>query len=152
MYREKTATSVAAVSALVSCFSFAAVAPAFADASMDATDDVFWTLTANINDGQEASFIELMSEMVAATKMEAGTKSYEWFRDGNQVSILERYETNDDAGMHLGNFGANFSERFMTVLSPTSIQVYGPAEGEVREGLAAFGAVFNGQIGGFVRY
>ena len=125
--------------------------PAVADSSLEATDDVFWMLSAQVNPDQDGDFAALMSDMVAATKSEPGTKSYEWFRTGDQVQILERFETNGDAGIHLANFGANFADRFMTVLTPTGLQVYGPAEGGVREGLAAFGAVFNNHIGGFAR-
>lgn len=92
-----------------------------------------------------------MAEMVVATKQEAGAKSYEWYRAGNVVHILERYKTNGDAGQHLGNFGANFAERFLAILTPMGLQVYGPTEGEVREGLVGFGAVFYEQAGGFAR-
>ena len=136
---------------LAGAFALATASSAFADSSLEATDDVFWMLSAQVNPGQDGDFAALMSDMVAATKSEPGSKSYEWFRTGDQVQILERYETNGDAGIHLANFGANFADRFMTVLTPTGLQVYGPAEGGVREGLAAFGAVFNSQIGGFAR-
>ena len=129
----------------------ATASSAFADSSLEATDDVFWMLSARVNPDHASDFAALMTDMVAATKSEPGTKSYEWFRTGDQVQILERFETNGDAGIHLANFGADFADRFMTVLTPTGLQVYGPAEGGVREGLAAFGAVFNNQIGGFAR-
>ena len=136
---------------LLAAISLATVSPAIADSGLDATDDVFWTLTAEVNNGQEDAFFALMADMVAATKAESGAKSYEWFRSGNQVQILERYETNGDAGIHLANFGANFVQRFKTILTPTGLQVYGPAQDGVREGLAAFGAAFNDQVGGFAR-
>lgn len=123
--------------------------PAMADGHNDATDDITWVLILTLNEGHEDAFNALMAEMVAATREEEGTKTYEWYRNGDTVQILERYETNEDAGIHLGNFGANFAERFLTVLTPTGLTVYGPAEGGVREGLAGFGAVFHDQIGGF---
>ncbi len=149
MYNKLSKTNGAAV--LLSAISLATVSPAIADSGLDATDDVFWTLTADINNGQEDAFQALMADMVAATKSETGAKSYEWFRSGDQVQILERYETNADAGIHLANFGTNFVQRFKSVLSPTGLQVYGPAQDGVREGLAAFGAAFNDQVGGFAR-
>ena len=124
---------------------------AMADGHLDATDDIAWTLTLDLAEGQDDAFSALMAEMVAATKEEAGAKSYEWHRSGNTVHINERYETNGDAGIHLGNFGENFAERFLAILSPTGLQVYGPAEGGVREGLAGFGATFYEQVGGFDR-
>ena len=120
-------------------------------AMADATDDIAWTLTADLAEGQDDTFNALMREMVVATMAEEGAKSYEWHRSGNTVHINERYETNEDAGIHLGNFGQNFAERFLAILSPTGLQVYGPAAGGVREGLAGFGATFYEQIGGFDR-
>ena len=124
---------------------------AMAGGHLDATDDISWTMTLEINEGQGEAFEALMADMVIATKEEAGTKGYEWHRAGNTVHINERFETNTDAGIHLGNFGENFAERFLSILTPTGLQVYGPAEGGVREGLAGFGATFYDQVGGFER-
>jgi len=124
---------------------------AMAGGHLDATDDVYWTLSLELNEGQDDAFNALMGEMVAATKDEAGSKGYEWFRSGNTVHINERYETNADAGIHLGSFGENFAERFLSILTPTGLQVYGPAEGGVREGLTGFGATFFEQVGGYER-
>lgn len=124
---------------------------AMANGHLNATDDISWTLTLELGEGNDDAFNALMAEMVAATKQEAGAKGYEWHRSGNTVHINERYETNADAGVHLGNFGANFAERFLAILTPTGLQVYGPAEGGVRDGLAGFGATFYDQVGGFVR-
>ena len=124
---------------------------AIAGAHLDATDDVSWVIKLDLAEGMDAQFDALMAEMVAATKDESGAKAYEWYRKGNVVHIYERYETNDDAGIHLGNFGANFAEQFLAILTPTGLEVYGPAEGGVRDGLAGFGAVFYDQVGGFAR-
>lgn len=115
------------------------------------SDDIVWTLTLDLAEGQDEAFNVLMAEMVEATRAEAGTKSYEWHRSGNVIHINERYDTNDDAGIHLANFGENFAERFLAILTPTGLQVYGPATGGVREGLAGFGATFYEQVGGFER-
>ena len=124
---------------------------AMADGHLVATDDISWTLTLELAEGQDDAFNALMAEMVGASKNEVGAKSYEWQRSGSTVHTNERYETNDDAGIHLGNFGENFAERFLAILSPTELDVYGPAAGGVREGLAGFGATFYDQVGGFDR-
>lgn len=124
---------------------------AMADGHLVATDDISWTMTLELAAGQDDAFNALMAEMVGATKKEVGAKSYEWHRSGSTVHINERFETNEDAGIHLGNFGENFAERFLAILSPTGLDVYGPAEGGVREGLAGFGATFYDQVGGFGR-
>ena len=125
--------------------------PAMAGGHLDATDDIYWLLTLDLAENQDEAFEALMTDMVIANKEEPGTKNYEWHRSGNVVHIYERFETNDDAGAHLGNFGANFAERFFAILTPTSFTVYGPADGGVREGLANAGAEFLDQVGGFSR-
>lgn len=140
----KPISTICAAALSLAVFSTVAVAE-------DPSDDVSWVLTLTLADGQDAAFEELMAEMVAATKEETGAKSYEWHRSGRDVHILERYDSNADAGIHLGNFGENFAERFLAILKPTSLQVYGPAEGGVREGLEGFGGVFYEQVGGFDR-
>lgn len=124
---------------------------AMAGGHLDATNDISWALTVELAEGQDEAFNALMAEMVTATNAETGAKGYEWHRAGNTIQIIERYETNADAGIHLGNFGENFAERFLAILTPTGLQVYGPAEGGVREGLAGFGATFYEQVGGFER-
>ncbi len=115
------------------------------------TRDVYWVLRLTLKQGQDAAFEALMAEMVAATEKESGARSYEWHRDGDAVHIFERYASNADAGIHLQNFGANFADRFFAILSPTGFDVYGPADGPVRDGLANAGAKFFGQVGGFDR-
>lgn len=124
--------------------------PALAGGHMDASDDIHWVITLDLAEGKDAEFDALMADMVIATKGEAGAKTYEWLRNGNAIHIYERYETNDDAGIHLANFGANFAERFLAILTPTGLNVYGPVEGGVRDGLAGFGAVFYDQVGGYM--
>lgn len=117
-------------------------------AAADATDDIAWVLTVQVTEGQDEKLNDLMTEMVAATQAEVGAKEYGWYRNGDTVHIVERYESNADAGIHLGNFGTHFADRFLAIVKPTELQVYGPVEGDVREGLAGLGATFFDQVGG----
>jgi quinol monooxygenase YgiN len=114
---------------------------------------ISWNLRVNVNDGQLENFRSLMHEMVAATKEESGTLGYEWFvaEDGSTVHLNERYADSGAAMEHLGNFMANFAERFMGCVTPTSIDVYGEASDQVREAMTAFGAVHHVTFGGFSR-
>lgn len=141
--------AVKGVALAAAVFAGSVAGSAQAGGHLDATDDVYWFLKLTLAEGQVETFDALMAEMVQATRQEAGAKVYEWFRDGNEVHIVERYETNEDADIHLGNFGANFAERFTAILTPVELNVYGPVEGAVREGLAGFGATFYDQVGGF---
>ena len=94
-----------------------------------------------------------MAEMVESTRQEAGTLGYEWFlgEEGATCHIHERYTDSDAVMAHLGNFGANFAERFLQCFEPTGLAVYGEPSSEARAALDGFGAVYLGTFGGFVR-
>ena len=117
-------------------------------------NNVHWVLAANINDGKSDIFKALMTEMVDATKAdEPGAMNYEWFisDDAKQCHIYERYTDSAATMTHLGNFGAKFAERFLGMVSPTRLTVYGDPSAEARAALAGLGAVHMEQIGGFAR-
>jgi len=117
------------------------------------SNNVSWNLQLNINDGSQDAFRSLMEEMVAATREEAGALCYEWFisDDGSSCHINERYADSAAMMVHLGNFGATFAERFMSMVVPTAFVVYGEASDEVKGALAGFGPAFYGTLGGFNR-
>ena len=114
---------------------------------------VSWNLRVSINEGRLEDFRALMQEMVASTEAESGTQGYEWFlsEDDGSCHINERYADSDAVMAHLRSFGANFAERFLGCVTPTSIDVYGDPSDEVRAGLAGFGAVHHRPFGGFSR-
>lgn len=85
---------------------------------------VQWVLELNIKDGKFDAFETLMNEMVAATKSnEPGAHTYEWFVSDDMKSchIYERYADSAAVMAHLGNFGAQFAERFLDTLEPTRL-------------------------------
>ena len=116
-------------------------------------DNISWNLKLSVNDGQLEQFRDLMNEMVEHTRAETGCMTYDWFvlPDGSEVHIQERYTNNEAALTHLGNFGANFAERFMALVTPRSFVVYGPASDAIQEALKPMGAVFMSHFGGFRR-
>lgn len=114
---------------------------------------VSWNLQLAVRDGQLEAFKSLMEEMVTATRSEPGAEAYEWFfsEDGTICHLYERYSDNDGVMTHLGNFGANFADRFMGCVEPTGFFIYGNPSDEARGVLSSFGAVFLEQLGGFAR-
>lgn len=117
-------------------------------------EHVYWILELKIKPGELDNFKVLMMEMIEATQAnEPGTLNYEWTINENNTSchIYERYIDSTATMVHLGNFGANFADRFMTCLEPTRFYVYGQPNDEVKEALSGFGAVFMAPIGGFTR-
>lgn len=115
---------------------------------------VHWVIELDIKDGAYDAFEALMTEMVDATKAnEPGATHYEWYvsEDKNHLSIYERYVDSAAVMVHLGNFGANYAERFLALLAPTRLTVFGDASQEVRDALAGLGAVHMAEVGGFAR-
>ena len=60
---------------------------------------------------------------------------------GSSCHINERYANSAAVMAELGTFGAQFAERFLGCVEPTSINVYGEPSDEVRAALDGFGAV-----------
>ena len=114
---------------------------------------VSWNLQMSVRDGQLDDARDLMPEMVESTRGEEGTLGYEWFLsgDGTVCHIYERYADSDAALAHLGTFGANFAERFLTCFEPTALYVYGEPSDEAQAALDGFGAQYLGTFGGFSR-
>jgi quinol monooxygenase YgiN len=118
------------------------------------SDTMSWNLRLRIADGKQDEALALANDMSRATlRDEPGTLIYEWFvsDDGTHLQTYERFADNDATLAHLGNFGANFAGRFMEVFSPVSLDVYGSASSEVREGLAVLGATHLREVSGFAR-
>lgn len=118
------------------------------------SDNVHWMLELKIKDGALDDFKALMTEMTSATEAnEPGTLNYEWYISDDQKTchLYERYVDSAATMVHLGSFGANFANRFMTLVEPTRFVVYGNPNNDVRAALAGFGAVHMTQIAGFAR-
>ncbi len=118
------------------------------------SDAVHWLLALDIKEGEFDNFKALVTEMVDATKAnEPGALIYEWFvsDDEKTCHIYERYADSAATMVHLAAFGQNFAERFMGVLEPVQLVVYGNPNDEVRAALAGFGAVHMSQFAGFAR-
>ena len=118
------------------------------------SDQVYWLLELNVNSGKSQSGKDLMDEMVAATKAsEPGTLNYEWNMNSDEtvIHIFERYADSAATLAHLGNFGANFAERFMECFSLVGFKVYGNPSSEVVSAVSGFGADCYSSVAGFSR-
>ena len=118
------------------------------------TGHVYWMFDLEIKDGAYDTFEALMKEMVEATKAnEPGALNYEWSvsEDKKTCHLLERYADSEATMIHMGNFGKNFARRFMEVLKPKSITLYGDPSEEVLKALAPMGPVVMAPVGGFSR-
>ena len=116
--------------------------------------EVYWLLELEVIPGQLDNMKSLVNEMVAATQAnEPGTLSYEYSLNADKsiCHIYERYTDSSAALTHLGTFGSQFAERFMTVFKPVAFTVYGSPSEELKGALAAFGPAYMELAEGFSR-
>ncbi|MGH3152466.1 MAG: putative quinol monooxygenase [Streptosporangiaceae bacterium] len=57
-------------------------------------------------------------------RAEPGQQIFEWFVDGDDVHIYERYDDSAAALSHVQRFVENFAERFLSMCTPTRMSVY----------------------------
>lgn len=117
-------------------------------------DEVAWMLELQVPAGNAAAFRALAAEMVAATQAgEPGTLYYEWnlSADGTSCHVYERYVDSAAALTHAGNFAARYAERFMALVTPQRMVVYGAPSAELSEALAGLGPAYLQPAVGFHR-
>src|SRR5260370_5091967 len=119
------------------------------------TENVYWVLELAINPGRFGDLKTIMAAMVEATQRnEVGALNYEWaISDDRQACHLyERYQDSAAAMTHLESFGANFAARFMEVVKPARLVVYGTPSAQVKDALAGLRPVYMAPFGALRRY
>jgi quinol monooxygenase YgiN len=117
------------------------------------SEHVSFLFSLSIKPGQFENLKTLVTEMVETNqKNEVGTLIFEWAisEDRQSCDIYERYR--DSAGVlkHLAGF-ANFATRFLEVLTPTRLVVYGTPSQQVTDAISGFNPIFMAPFGGFSR-
>jgi quinol monooxygenase YgiN len=115
---------------------------------------VYWVLELSIKPGALPAFTELMTTMVAATRAnEPGTLIYDWTlgEEGRCCHIVEWYVDSAAVITHLQTFGEKYAGRFMELVEPRRIAIYGRPDAQVREALSDLGPVYFEPFGGFAR-
>lgn len=137
--------------AAAAAFAVAVPATSLHAQERDRSDDVHWVLELAIKDGRGDELAPLAEEMSAATETEQGAIAYEWYRSGDTVHLLERFDDSAGALTHLGNFDAQFADRFFDLFEATGWTVYGPASDDLKDAITPMGAVFYDKVSGFAR-
>lgn len=117
-------------------------------------DIVFWILELAIKEGEVDALKALMEEMSEATQEnEPGALNYEWYIsvDESSCHLFERYADSAALLTHLGNFRKHFASRFMSILRPTKMTVYGSPNEEAAKALDGMRAIYFSPLGGFSR-
>ncbi|HUI18326.1 MAG TPA: antibiotic biosynthesis monooxygenase [Alphaproteobacteria bacterium] len=112
---------------------------------------ISWSVELAVKPGQLESFRALTSEMVEATRAEAGVLTYQRFvsDDGKFVYVYERYANSAAAAAHVQKFKDRFGERFSAMVERTRFMVFGYPSDELRRLLDGFGATYMKPFGEF---
>jgi quinol monooxygenase YgiN len=113
---------------------------------------ISWLFEATVRPDGLDDYRALAKEIAAENEVsEPGQEIFEWFLDGHDVHIYERYSDADAAVAHIGRFVENFAGRFLDLCAPTRMSVYGDATEEVKAATAGFNPRFYGPIAGHAR-
>ncbi|MCV9879623.1 putative quinol monooxygenase [Brenneria izbisi] len=115
-------------------------------------NDITCVFTLTLAEGKFPAFRDLVAKIVTATHQEPGTLSYVYSvsEDEKSAHIVERYQA-DALVSHVDNTFAPFAEEFLSLVTITSLTVYGDPDAAIKERLDPFGAVYLKPFAGFTR-
>jgi autoinducer 2-degrading protein len=116
-------------------------------------DDLFWIFTLQVKPGRYDEFKRLVSAIVTASEKESGTLAYQYSvnHDHSVVHIYERYRDSDAFVSHVSQTFGAFAPHFLSLVSVSSLVVYGSPSAEARQALDAFNATYMTVFDGFSR-
>ncbi|MFY8149782.1 MAG: hypothetical protein ACOVNL_11295 [Prochlorococcaceae cyanobacterium] len=113
-----------------------------------------WLITCKCQPEDYDKIVTLAAEMSAHFEAnEPRTTHFEWSvsDDHSQVHIHERYADSEQALAHMGTFGEKFGERFMSLLTPQAVVVYGHPSSALSSALEGLSPVHMIPFEGFAR-
>ncbi len=114
-------------------------------------EHIGWIVEAKVNEGQLESFKAVVEDIVAETRKEGGTLTYQYFvSDDGDVLVLERFATIEDAHIHITNWD-NFAERWLAAAPATRMVHLGDLPGELTSRHGALAPKMLKPFGGFAR-
>jgi quinol monooxygenase YgiN len=100
---------------------------------------ISWVFEAVVKPGGLEEYRALAEEISADNQAsEPGQEIFEWFVDGQDVHIYERYQDSAAALAHVQGFVEKFAGRFLSLCSPTRMSVYGEPTDELKVALTDF--------------
>ena len=114
---------------------------------------IYYLLEVEIKSGESDDFEALLKELIATAQSEPTTLNYDVSlgEDGKTCHFFERFTDSEALAAHVGSFAKNFAERFLSVVTPTRLTVYGNPSDEAKKALSGFGPVYMEPMGGFAR-
>ncbi len=99
--------------------------------------EVFWVFTLALAPGKFAEFRDLVAEIVARP----GTLAYQ-YADSDDLQTVHIYERYRDSAAFVVHVEQNFAERFLSLVSFRSLDVYGTRTAQARQALDSFNATY----------
>jgi len=115
---------------------------------------VSWIIEASVKPENLDSISSLMSEMSHDfMENERQTLNFEWSIDSSQtlLHLHERYEDSATALGHFNSFRSKYGERFMALISPFRVVVYGHPSESLSNELQSLRPIVLNCLGGFTR-
>ena len=110
-----------------------------------------WIVEAKIADGKRDAFKAIVEEIVAETRREEGTLTYQYFvSDDGDVLVVERFADVASAHIHIDNWEA-FAERWLAAAPAMRMVHLGSLPDELRERHAALAPKHLKPFDGFAR-
>ena len=114
--------------------------------------EISWVFEAAVKPDAVNEYGALAREISADNQAaEPGQRTFEWFIDGQDVHIYERYQDSAAAVTHVQRFVENFAERFLSLCTPTRMSVYGEPSDELKAAIAGFNPRYLEPLAGHAR-
>jgi quinol monooxygenase YgiN len=116
------------------------------------SSEVSWVFEAAVKPDAVDDYAALAREITADNQAaEPGQLNFEWYLDGHDVHIYERYADSPAAVLHVQRFVTNFGPQFLSMCTPTRMSVYGEPSEELRTALTGFNPRYLGTVTGYTR-
>jgi quinol monooxygenase YgiN len=114
--------------------------------------EISWVFEAAVKSDSLDDYRALAHEISADNQAaEHDQLNFEWFVDGNDIHIYERYKDSAAAVLHVQRFVENFASRFLSLCTPTRMSVYGNPSDELRTALTDFHPRYLETLAGYAR-
>ena len=115
---------------------------------------VSWIIEASVKPEDLDSIVSLMNDMSRDfMENERQTLNFEWSIDATRtlLHLHERYEDSDTALGHVKSVRSKYGERFMSLISPLRVVVYGHPSEPLSNELKPLSPIVLNCLGGFTR-
>ena len=114
-------------------------------------DNIGWIVEAQVAEGKHDEFVQVVKEIVEATRKEGGTLNYQYYlTDDGAVLVYERFANAESAHIHITNWD-NFAERWLTAAPATRMVYLGNIPQDIQDRHAAIGPKVYKPLNGFAR-